>query len=146
MSENIHSSLYAGNFIPSIFKLTTFLKKNNRVIISLPDRAENRFWSTYLKEQGIFANTNYSFGYSVINGGTIIPKNVKVYSVQSGDRIILATDGYPKLFDTLEASEQYLELKLKEDPDCVYSLRGTKGVSSGNVSFDDRAFIGFSVD
>ena len=100
----------------------------------------------YLKEQGIFANTNYSFGYSVINGGTIIPKNVKVYSVQSGDRIILATDGYPKLFDTLEASEQYLELKLKEDPDCVYSLRGTKGVSSGNVSFDDRAFIGFSVD
>lgn len=48
-----YSSVYSGNFIPSIFKLTTFLKKNNRVIISLPHRAENRFWSTYLKEQGI---------------------------------------------------------------------------------------------
>lgn len=48
-----YSSVYSGNFIPSIFKLTTFLKKNNRVIISLPDRAENRFWSIYLKEQGI---------------------------------------------------------------------------------------------
>jgi len=100
----------------------------------------------FLKEQGIFANTNYSFGYDVINGGDIFPEHVKVYAVQTGDRVIMASDGYPRLFDTLEDSEKYLSKGLKEDPECMYALRNTKGIYSGNVSFDDRAYIGFNVE
>ena len=100
----------------------------------------------YLKMQGIFANTDYYFGYDVINGGKIHAEHVKVYAVQSGDRVVLSSDGYPKLFDTLEESEHYLEVSLKEDPDCIYALKGTKGMRSGNISYDDRSYIGFTVD
>ncbi len=48
-----YSSVYGGNFIPSIFKLALYLKHNNRVIISLPVRAQNRFWTNYLREHNI---------------------------------------------------------------------------------------------
>ena len=57
-----YSSVYAGNFIPSIFKLVSSLKQDNQVIISLPSQAEKRSWATYLKGQGIklcfFDNTS----------------------------------------------------------------------------------------
>lgn len=100
----------------------------------------------FLKEQNLFANTNYSFGYDVIDGGDIIASNVLVYAVQTGDRVTMSTDGYPKLFDTLEDSEKYLAQCIKNDPECIYELRGTKGIASGNISYDDRAYIGFSVE
>ena len=100
----------------------------------------------YLKEQNLFANTDYSFGYDVINGGKINTDNVKIYAVQSGDRVVIASDGYPKLLDTLEDSESYLAKCISEDPECLYLLRGTKGVYSGNISYDDRAFVGFTVE
>ena len=99
----------------------------------------------YLKEQNIFANTEYSFGYDVINGGKINLANVRKYAVQSGDRVVIASDGYPKLFDSLEDTEMYLEKCIREDPECLYSLRGTKGIYYGNSSYDDRAFVGFTV-
>ncbi len=99
----------------------------------------------YLKMQGLFANTDYYFGYDVINGGSICANHVKVYAVQTGDRVVMSSDGYPKLFDTLEESEHYLEVSLKQDPDCIYALKGTKGMRSGFSSYDDRSYIGFTV-
>ena len=92
-----------------------------------------------------FANSDKSFGYDVINGGSVRPERVKIYKVHEGDHVVLASDGYPKLFDTLEETEEYLRKCLEEDPECVYKLRGTKGVKAGNVSYDDRCFIGFTV-
>jgi glycerophosphoryl diester phosphodiesterase len=62
-----------------------------------------------------------------------------------GDRIILASDGYPELFDTLEETERYLFQMLTKDPLCIHELRGTKGVRPGNQSFDDRSYISFRV-
>lgn len=100
----------------------------------------------FLKKQTVFANTNYSFGYDVIDGGRIYPEHVQVYAVQTGDRVTMSSDGYPKLFDTLEASEHYLARFLQEDPECIYELRSTKGIYHGNVSFDDRAYISFNVE
>ena len=68
--------------------------------------------------------------------GIRLPKLQMVYSFQLLDQV----------FDTLEESEHYLEVSLKEDPDCIYALKGTKGMRSGNISYDDRSYIGFTVD
>ena len=99
----------------------------------------------YLKVQNLFANTDYSFGYDVLNGGTIQAERVKVYAIQRGDHVVLATDGYPKLFDTLSECEAYLHDALQRDRECIYLLRGTKGVRPGDETFDDRAFLSFVV-
>jgi len=58
-----------------------------------------------------------------------------------GESLILASDGYPKLFSTLHESENYLRFILKEDPLCYKLYKSTKGLKKGAVSFDDRAFI-----
>ena len=85
------------------------------------------------------------FGYDVINGGDICTDNIVIYHVKPGDRIILASDGYPALFDTLEETEKYLFNLLDKDPLCIHELRGTKRVINGNQSFDDRSYISFYV-
>ncbi len=100
----------------------------------------------FLKQLALFANSDKSFGYDVINGGKIVKERVKVYPVQPGDHVVLASDGYPRLFDTLEETEKYLKECLEEDPNCVNRLRGTKSIIKGNASYDDRCFIGFTVE
>ena len=100
----------------------------------------------FLKKQTAFANTKYSFGYDVIDGGKIFPEHVSVYAVQTGDRVTMSTDGYPQLFDTLEASEHYLAKCLQDDPECIYELRSTKGIYHGNSSYDDHAYISFNIE
>ena len=100
----------------------------------------------FLKKHTLFANSDKSFGYDEITGGKIRSNRVKVYKVQPGDHVVLASDGYPMLFDTLEKTEKYLLKCLKEDPACVGVLRGTKGLENGSESYDDRCFIGFTVE
>ena len=98
-----------------------------------------------LKEFPVMANQAGEFGYDVINGGDICTDNIVIYHVKPGDRIVLASDGYPALFDTLEETEKYLFNLLDKDPLCIHELRGTKGVINGNQSFDDRSYISFYV-
>ena len=98
-----------------------------------------------LKRCTFFANKNVPYGYDVIDGGKINPEHVKVYAVQKGDHVVLASDGYPKLFDTLEDTESYLLKALAQDPLCINTLCGTKGVAKGNVSYDDRTYVSFSI-
>ena len=98
-----------------------------------------------IKLNMLFANADSPFGYDIINGGEIHAERVKIYPVQAGDRVVLASDGYPKLFDTWRETEDYLQWALKQDPDCIGLLRGTKGIAPGAVSFDDRSYIGFTV-
>ena len=98
-----------------------------------------------LKEFPSMANQAGEFGYDVINGGDICTDHIVVYSVKPGDRIILASDGYPELFDTLEETERYLFRMIEKDPLRIHELRGTKGVGLGNQSFDDRSYISFYV-
>lgn len=99
----------------------------------------------YLKEYTTLANRDVPFGYDVIDGGTIHAEHVKVYAVQKDDYVVMASDGYPHLFDTLEDTENYLKKALSEDPICVGRLRGTKGVTPGNQSYDDRTYLSFRV-
>ena len=83
--------------------------------------------------------------FAVVDGFDIAQdKIVVIKAAQSGD-IILATDGYPFLRDTLSASEEALAAQLATDPLCIRTYLATKGQMAGNLSFDDRAYVRFQV-
>lgn len=100
----------------------------------------------FLNEQLKFENDGESFfGYGVLNGHGVNIDFVKEYSVNAGDTVVLASDGYPDLCNTLEESEKRLAILLKEDPMCTGKNLGTKGIDGNNCSFDDRTYIKFEV-
>lgn len=59
--------------------------------------------------------------------------------------VALATDGYPKIRSTLEASEEHLMRIIASDPLLYTEFRSTKGVVGTNRSFDDRSYLRFIV-
>ena len=93
-----------------------------------------------LHMQFAFENKTGEFGYPVLNGRGIVTDMITVHKVCGGEEIILASDGYPKLEEDLEKSEEALKSILKSDPLCFRHYPCTKGIKPGNVSFDDRAF------
>lgn len=99
-----------------------------------------------LKEQPQYANrTDLPYGYPVLNGTSLAEGNIVTYTLHEGDTVIMATDGYPRLYDTLAGSEAYLSYILQTDPLCYSEYKSTKGLQKGNLSFDDRAYVKFSV-
>lgn len=90
---------------------------------------------------------NENITYAVIDGFQIPLKKVKVYThFTSGvEELVLATDGYPRLFPTLEKTESYLQKCLAEDPLCIKKIKATKGCKPGYSSFDDRAYVRFKL-
>ncbi len=95
----------------------------------------------YLKEQHKYANKECEYGYPVVNG-TPIPQNMIItYTVNYGDEIVLASDGYPFICDSLEESEKLLKKELKENPLCYINYKSTKGIKKGNLAFDDRTYV-----
>lgn len=100
----------------------------------------------FINMQFAFENDSHSrFGYGVLNGHAPESDFIAVYDVMAGDTVVLGSDGYPKLCDTLEKSERQLALTIKDDPHCFRDFPGTKGIADGNCSFDDRAYIKFTV-
>ena len=101
-----------------------------------------------LKLQTKLQNTphNSEFTYYIIDGFDweaalglrVVPLN------QSHGEIVLASDGYPRLFPSLAETEAFLANLLREDPLCFRQYRSTKGRYGDNVSFDDRSYIRFS--
>ncbi len=98
----------------------------------------------FLRHQGIFCN-NLNAGewaYAGIDGSMVPPDLVTIHHIPlSVTELVLASDGYPCIFPTLQASEQNLIQLLANDPLCIGPLRGTKAVAPGNISFDDRAYL-----
>ena len=85
--------------------------------------------------------------YAVVDGFPIPLDKVKVISVKDKDLpVVLASDGYPFLSDTLERSEGKLQELLCEDPLCIDKFKATKGLMRGNKSYDDRSYIRFFKD
>ena len=80
--------------------------------------------------------------YAVIDGFPIPFDAVKMIKV-TGEEVVLASDGYPFLRDTLEESENRLKSHLTHDPQNIRDFLATKGLVEGNLSFDDRAYIRF---
>ena len=98
-----------------------------------------------LLRQMDFANREGPFGYEVLDGGKVQAERVRVFAVQPGDTVVLASDGYPKLFPTLARTERYLAEMLERDPYCLRENRQTKGRAEGNCSYDDRAYFRFRI-
>ena len=59
--------------------------------------------------------------------------------------VVLASDGYPYLLPSLLETENALASVIKEDPLCFRRFKSVKGVGPGNISFDDRAYLKFSL-
>ena len=84
--------------------------------------------------------------YAVIDGFPIPETRVPVITLDFRPwEIVLASDGYPFLCPTLEASEQRLQQQHDTDPLNIGTFKATKAFVVGNNSFDDRAYIRFTV-
>lgn len=84
--------------------------------------------------------------YAVIDGFPIPQRCVRVITLDFQPwEIVLASDGYPFLEPTLQKSEEKLALQKATDPLNIGVFKATKAFSEGNNSFDDRAYIRFSV-
>ncbi|OPZ76786.1 MAG: hypothetical protein BWY78_01261 [Alphaproteobacteria bacterium ADurb.Bin438] len=96
-----------------------------------------------LKRQYLFQNSKSQskYVYEAIDGFKINEKGIKIHKLNNPKEIILSSDGYPKLFETLEKSEEYLEYVLKSDPLAYKIHKSTKGIVKGNISFDDRSYV-----
>ena len=81
--------------------------------------------------------------YAVIDGTPIYMPGVKI--IQAQHSVVLASDGYPTLCPTLAESEAALARQIERDPQNIRDFIATKGIVTGNCSFDDRAYIRIEV-
>ncbi|MBR3479710.1 MAG: hypothetical protein IKH32_03275 [Prevotella sp.] len=85
-------------------------------------------------------------GYSVIDGFPVDMAHVKTFTLDFHPwEIVLASDGYPFLCPTLAESEERLAWQRDNDPLNIGEFKATKAFTPGNNSFDDRAYIRFSI-
>lgn len=115
------------------------------------DTARDRIIPAMLEEM-----KNQNVTYSVLDGFPVAMHNVRRISLGDnttplplgegmGEWLILASDGYPRLFPTLAETEQYLRQVLTADPLMITLHPATKAWMEGNNSFDDRTYVRFSV-
>jgi glycerophosphoryl diester phosphodiesterase len=97
-----------------------------------------------LRRQMLFQNNPSSgqYWYPVIDGFDVPEDGLRVISLPGDiETIVLASDGYPYLKDSLQASEDALQEILRDDPLLFRKYKSTKGLQKKNVSFDDRAYV-----
>lgn len=97
-----------------------------------------------LEQQMTFQNNPQAgeYWFPVIDGFPVPDEGIRVLPLpEHAQTVVLASDGYPYLKDTLEASEQALQELLHDDPLLFRKYKSTKGIHNGNGSFDDRAYI-----
>ena len=122
-----------------------YLLRKGHSIADLCARDVGREWIwTHLKDQCAFQNADDAgpFGYTVLDGFPVDLSRVRVLPLPADTQeLILASDGYPVLADTLEETERLLACSLAEDPLRIGEHPSTKGVAAGNESFDDRTYL-----
>jgi len=102
------------------------------------------FILTALREQTYFQNDpnpHNPFRYPVLDGTPIDPQAVPALDARRAPFVVLASDGYPVLADTLTETEACLHRLLRRDPLCIGPHPATKCLVTGQRSFDDRTFL-----
>ncbi len=97
-----------------------------------------------IKQQMHFQNnpSTGQYWYAVLDGFSVPHEGICIQSLPVDiETIVLASDGYPYLKDSLAASEQVLEELLQDDPLLFRKYKSTKGLLKGAISFDDRAYV-----
>lgn len=92
-----------------------------------------------------YENKQGTHGYGVITNNLKDIDNVesfiKVIPLNSAKEVVMASDGYPILLNSLKRSEYELNKVIRNDPLCYKQFKSTKGVYNGLNSFDDRTYI-----
>uniref|UniRef100_A0A7S2UT86 PPM-type phosphatase domain-containing protein n=1 Tax=Attheya septentrionalis TaxID=420275 RepID=A0A7S2UT86_9STRA len=101
---------------------------------------------TLLARQRLFQNNADApllYRYWVLDGFPInLNEGMLVHSVPSNAKeVILATDGYPDIFKTLQETEAHWNTIINQDPLMTRQYPSTKGVQPGAESFDDRTYL-----
>ena len=96
-----------------------------------------------LRKQVIWQNSKVDslYTYPVLDGFPVSLSKVRVISVPKYSQVVLASDGYPVLYDDLQETEKALFDILERDPLCIEEYLSTKRVARLNDSFDDRAYL-----
>lgn len=128
-------SIYIQSEIQVGVSESDFLKNDEgrKLITPLIER-QKRFQNNLIQNE---------YSYGVIDGFYVPDYGIKVTSIDGAKKIVLSSDGYPKLFPKLEESEKFLSEIIKTDPLCYKENKSTKGIASGNFSYDDRAYLSF---
>ncbi len=85
---------------------------------------------------------NQNITYAVVDGFRIPEQHVRILPLDFQPwELVLASDGYPFLEPTLEASEARLAHQRLTDPLNIGTFKATKAFAEGLDSFDDRAYI-----
>lgn len=103
-----------------------------------------RLIKPFIQKQYNFQNAtpDSDLSYAVINGFPIPSELIKTIDLSEDVKVFsLASDGYPTILESLEASEKELSRLLMVDPLCIYENKSTKGIAKDNISFDDRTYI-----
>ncbi len=131
----------------SLVMNTLYKEAGGNSSTKVDDTARNIILPWILKST-IYANDASShYGYSVFNGENIPMELVKIIKLDhKHHEIVLTSDGYPSVKQSLKESEDELAKVLKEDPECYKYYRSTKGTKVGQVSFDDRAYVRFTIN
>lgn len=101
-----------------------------------------------LERQMLFQNNPAAgqYWFSIIDGFDVSTEGIRIQPLPADiQTIILASDGYPVLKETLEASETALQEILSDDPLLFRTYKTTKGMNQDTVSFDDRAYVKLNV-
>lgn len=108
----------------------------------MTDDPGRRLIQPYITAQVKRQNSLCRHGFGVLDGTPVPGAYIRIYPIGDEIReIVLASDGYPRLFPTLDATEEYLHRCLASDPLCIGPLLATKGLRPGNLSFDDRSYL-----
>jgi glycerophosphoryl diester phosphodiesterase len=83
------------------------------------------------------------YRYWAMDGFPIDAEGIQVLVVSdSVKEVILASDGYPTLYPTLQETEWHLRKIITEDPMMILDRhKAAKGVLKGAESFDDRTYL-----
>ncbi|MEH7235376.1 hypothetical protein [Bacillus sp. JJ1562] len=123
------------------------IKKGKTIDELLIDDPSRRFMQELIKQQYYLQNDpENQYGFEIINGFPVDFSKVKIIEVPANAKsIVLASDGYPFLKSSLIESEEILHKVLEEDPLCFRTYKSAKGLVKGNLSFDDRTYLKFTI-
>lgn len=126
------------------------LEKGHKVEDLLKDDLSREAIVPVLNHQQYYQNVPQSesiYGYVCFDGFKVPVEDVPTIKVPKDTKqIILASDGYPKLFKTLKESEDYLAELKEKDPLCYYMYPSTKGFNLNLNSYDDRSYISLKLN
>ncbi|ETI70150.1 hypothetical protein [Neobacillus vireti] len=122
------------------------IKKGKTIDELLLDDPGWEFIQELIQQQYYLQNDRENqYGFEIINGFPVDFSKVRVIKVpDDAGYIVLASDGYPFLKNSLEESEAILQSVLKQDPLCFRTFKSAKGLKKGQQSFDDRTYLKFT--